>query len=155
MNIENLKPTTMDGIKSLAKKIKKRDGIQHAKALDAAAFQAGYQNFRHAQNQLRNRMKIELNLPGFEVVIPKAAEGSVVDHLATKVAAWTESALTKTCPEDLTHEEIIGLALSAGCDMRTVIIGEASYRIEAARPIEIALVDGVWQVYQEPKEIAI
>lgn len=51
-DLDSIKPTTIDGIKQLAKKIKKARNIQHAKALDVAAHQAGFANFRHAQNQL-------------------------------------------------------------------------------------------------------
>lgn len=52
MELEHIKPATLEGIKSLAKKIKKRDLIPHHEALNKAAVQAGYQNFRHAQNKL-------------------------------------------------------------------------------------------------------
>ena len=44
--------TTLAGIKRAAKAIKRERGISHAKALDAAAHAAGYQNFRHAQNSM-------------------------------------------------------------------------------------------------------
>lgn len=52
MEIENLKPKKIVGIKSLAKKIKKRDGITHTKALDAAARQAGFASYQDAFNKL-------------------------------------------------------------------------------------------------------
>jgi hypothetical protein len=52
MSIEAIRPSTLDGIKRLAKVIKVRQHIQHARALDEAAKHAGFQNFRHAQNQL-------------------------------------------------------------------------------------------------------
>lgn len=42
----------IDTIKRHAKAIKRATGIQHARALDEAAVSAGFQNFRHAQNQL-------------------------------------------------------------------------------------------------------
>lgn len=45
-------PKTIDGIKRLAKFIKKRDGIKHHEALNKAAEQAGFRNFKHAQNAL-------------------------------------------------------------------------------------------------------
>lgn len=47
-----LKPTSMDGIKRLAKSLKKHYGILHHVALNRAAVQAGYQNYQHARNQL-------------------------------------------------------------------------------------------------------
>jgi hypothetical protein len=48
-------PSTLDGVKRLAKRIKKAEGIQHAHALDKAAQQAGYRNFAHARRQLALR----------------------------------------------------------------------------------------------------
>lgn len=47
-----LRPTTIQGIKSLAKRLKKDRGITHSEALNAAAVQAGFGNYRHAQNEL-------------------------------------------------------------------------------------------------------
>lgn len=49
MSIFEVKPSTLDGIKSLAKKIKRDRGIPHHEALDLSAQVAGFQNFRHAQ----------------------------------------------------------------------------------------------------------
>ncbi len=46
--LDTLRPTTVAGIKRLAKQIGKRDGIKHGHALDAAALQAGFQDFRQA-----------------------------------------------------------------------------------------------------------
>lgn len=45
-------PSTVDGIKRLAKTIKRERNIPHHLALDLAARKAGYQNIRHAQDQL-------------------------------------------------------------------------------------------------------
>jgi len=47
-----VRPSTLGGIKSLAKELKIELGIPHFQALDRASVQAGYQNFRHAQNFL-------------------------------------------------------------------------------------------------------
>lgn len=52
MNLEDIKPSTIGGIKRLAKGIKKARQIKHMEALELAAKQAGYQNYRHAQNAL-------------------------------------------------------------------------------------------------------
>jgi hypothetical protein len=57
-------PSTLDGIKRLAKSIKRGRGIQHARALDAAALTAGYQNFRHAKNALRDGVKLAVPSAG-------------------------------------------------------------------------------------------
>lgn len=50
MNFFEVKPSTLGGIKSLAKKIKRDLGIPHHEALDLSAHEAGFQNFRHAQH---------------------------------------------------------------------------------------------------------
>lgn len=50
----NIRPSTIGGIKRLAKQIKKSDGLPHHEALDIAAQKASFENFRHAQNQLEN-----------------------------------------------------------------------------------------------------
>jgi len=47
-----VKPITLPGIKRAAKAIKRERGISHAEALNAAAQDAGYQNFRHARNSM-------------------------------------------------------------------------------------------------------
>lgn len=47
--LDTIKPTTLEGIKGLAKQIKKRDGVTHTQALELAAKQAGYENFTHAR----------------------------------------------------------------------------------------------------------
>jgi hypothetical protein len=52
MSMEAIRPSTLDGIKRLAKVIKQQQGIQHVRALDEAAKAAGYQSFRHATNVL-------------------------------------------------------------------------------------------------------
>lgn len=54
MSSEAIRPSTMDGIKRLAKSIKVERGIQHVRALDDAAKSAGFQNFKHARNVLNN-----------------------------------------------------------------------------------------------------
>lgn len=47
-----LKPTTLEGLKTLAKRIKRERGIQHAAALEVAAKQAGYTSFHEARAAL-------------------------------------------------------------------------------------------------------
>lgn len=46
--MSEIKPSTVLGIKRLAKSIKTQQSLQYVKALDEAAKIAGYQNFRHA-----------------------------------------------------------------------------------------------------------
>lgn len=48
----DVKPSTLKGIKKLAKKIKRRDGIKHTDALEDAARAAGYTNYQAAFNEL-------------------------------------------------------------------------------------------------------
>lgn len=52
MSSEVIRPSTLDGIKRLAKSIKAERGIQHVQALDEAARSASFENFRHARNVL-------------------------------------------------------------------------------------------------------
>lgn len=69
MSSEAIRPSTMDGIKRLAKSLKVERGIQHAQALDAAAQAAGFENFRHAGNVLRATLKAERSRPGYRVFL--------------------------------------------------------------------------------------
>lgn len=52
MRIASIRPSTVDGIKQLAKKIKREQNVSHTAALDLASRQAGYENFVHARHQL-------------------------------------------------------------------------------------------------------
>jgi hypothetical protein len=49
------KPSSIEGIKRQAKRIKVERGLQHARALDEAAVLAGYQNFIHATRVLASK----------------------------------------------------------------------------------------------------
>lgn len=59
MSSETIRPSTLDGIKRLAKSLKTERGIQHIRALDDAARVAGFQNFRHASNVRRTAPRLE------------------------------------------------------------------------------------------------
>jgi hypothetical protein len=65
MSSEAIRPSTLDGIKRLAKSLKIERGIQHVRALDDAAQVAGFQNFRHASNVLSTAAKPERQRPGY------------------------------------------------------------------------------------------
>ena len=69
MSSKVIRPSSVDGIKRLAKSIKIKRGIQHSSALDDAARSAGFQNFRHASNALRAREKSEPLRSGHRVFI--------------------------------------------------------------------------------------
>ncbi|WP_246658026.1 DUF5623 domain-containing protein [Afipia massiliensis] len=48
MSNDHIRPSSIEGIKQLAKRLKKSDGIAHAVALNKAAHAAGYENYMHA-----------------------------------------------------------------------------------------------------------
>ncbi len=52
MNTASIRPSSVDGIKQLAKKISREQNIPHTRALDDASRQAGFENFVHAKRQL-------------------------------------------------------------------------------------------------------
>ena len=55
MSNNTVRPSSIEGIKRLAKSIKRERGITHTLSLDEAARQGAFQNFRHAQNVLSAR----------------------------------------------------------------------------------------------------
>lgn len=55
MNFARIRPSTLDGIKQLATKIKREKKINHAAALELASRHAGFENFVHARRQLSVR----------------------------------------------------------------------------------------------------
>jgi hypothetical protein len=59
--MESFHPVDLAGIKRLAHIIKREQGIQQARALDAAAQAGGYRNFKHAQNILPSAAPAELD----------------------------------------------------------------------------------------------
>lgn len=50
--LTKIRPSTVDGIKQLASKIKREKNITHTTALDLASRQAGFESFVHARRQL-------------------------------------------------------------------------------------------------------
>lgn len=95
MSSEAIRPSTLDGIKRLAKKLKSEHHI-HARALDAAAQAAGFQNFRHASNVLRTAPKPGRPRPGhclFLTAYWKEREGSASGRETLTIslsAPWQE-----------------------------------------------------------------
>lgn len=53
----SIKPTTVEGIKRLAKQIKRERALTHTAALHEAAKQAGFQNWQHAHKALTKEEK--------------------------------------------------------------------------------------------------
>jgi hypothetical protein len=56
---DSVQPSTIGGIKRFAKQIKKANDVSHHEALDIAAQNASFENFRHARNQLKNSNTIK------------------------------------------------------------------------------------------------
>jgi hypothetical protein len=52
MLIDDIRPTSIEGVKSLAAQLRKEKGIKHSYALDLAARSANCTNFRNAQHKL-------------------------------------------------------------------------------------------------------
>jgi len=69
MSAAPIVPSTLDGIRRLAKSIKSTQGLQHAKALDEAARIAGHQNYSHAFRTLGGDPKGSVPPPGHRVFI--------------------------------------------------------------------------------------
>ncbi|QIM50238.1 DUF5623 domain-containing protein [Pusillimonas sp. DMV24BSW_D] len=59
MNIASIRPSSVDGIKQLAKKICREHNIPHTRALDEASRQAGFANFVHAKRNLARKVESE------------------------------------------------------------------------------------------------
>ncbi|TGG92477.1 hypothetical protein E4656_13465 [Natronospirillum operosum] len=59
MSSQTIQPSTVEGLKRLAKSLKTKRGLQYTKALDAAAQASGFHNFRHARNVLRSSPNVE------------------------------------------------------------------------------------------------
>jgi len=55
MSPEEISPTSIVGIKRLARTLGARQDIPHLQALDQAAKLGGFENFRHARNQLERK----------------------------------------------------------------------------------------------------
>lgn len=55
MSNDHIQPSSIEGIKQLAKRLKRADGIRHAVALDKASQAAGFQNYKHALRGLNDR----------------------------------------------------------------------------------------------------
>lgn len=52
---DNIRPSSIDGIKRLARQIKKEKGVQHSAALDFASKAGCFQNYTDARRKLRNQ----------------------------------------------------------------------------------------------------
>ena len=64
MSEKSVRPSTIDGIKSLAKSLRREKQIKHAQALDLSAQAAGFNNFAHARRELGDRPRHSLWITG-------------------------------------------------------------------------------------------
>lgn len=71
MPITTIRPSTVDGIKQLAKKLKREHDITHTEALALASRQAGFENFVHARRRLTSsHLSAHLAAVGGQRVFP-------------------------------------------------------------------------------------
>ncbi len=52
MSVQDVTPTTIEGIKRLARDISKHDGVAHSIGLDRASSRAGFSNYQHARRSI-------------------------------------------------------------------------------------------------------
>lgn len=96
MSSEAIRPSTLDGIKRLAKSLKVERGIKYLRALDDAAQLAGFQNFRHASNVLRTATKPDSSPPGHRLYLTaylkdRKAGASCRETLTIRLSApWSD-----------------------------------------------------------------
>jgi hypothetical protein len=63
MSVSALQPSTILGIKRLAKRFSKEDGVSHSIGLDRASVAAGFSNFKHATRKLASSVGGEKSVP--------------------------------------------------------------------------------------------
>jgi len=87
---DTLKPTTLNGIRSLAKEFKKALGCKHSTALNVAAKQAGYENYTHAQRQFSQTVQ-----PVMRTIRPLNSSklGKLKDYHQRSLDHWGEAIL--------------------------------------------------------------
>lgn len=84
---KTISPTTISGIKSLAKDLKKELGTSHADALNKAAGAAGYNNYAHAKNVLSAKTK-------FNSMVPFKTGGfpdGLIEYQSKSLRAWGDA----------------------------------------------------------------
>lgn len=90
---DHLRPTTLSGIKTLANDLKTSRGLAHARALDEAAKQAGYQNWAHALKGVNPGAILTRTPPGHLVTV----EAPWRDHEARQ-KGWERMTVTLSQP---------------------------------------------------------
>lgn len=118
MSNEGIRPSSLEGIKRLAKSIKSEQGIKHLQALDESARRGGFQNFRHARNSLEDGQEAN-QLPVFHIFLTaywrntktatSGRETLVIDlstpwsDLLTPAELWSARGLERFRPEGPDH----------------------------------------------------
>lgn len=87
-------PSSLDGIKRLAKHIRNQNGVAYSEALRRAAQAAGFENFKHAQNNLAPRAVTRPAVPATEHEFPFPGR---TDFHARSLRLWI-SAVRKVNP---------------------------------------------------------
>jgi hypothetical protein len=127
MSNEDIRPTSIVGIKRLAKSLKAESGIPHHQALNLAARRAGFENFRHAGKQLPTLPSARTAPPGHRLYITGAwkdrdtgargGETTWVDlsalwaDLVTRAQMQAQRSLVRLIPEaedHLTYQYMFG-----------------------------------------------
>ena len=85
------RPSSLDSIKRLAKAIKAQKGIAHRGALEAAAKQAGYQNYTHARRQLETGAEIPTPIGAFPENPRQGPTGDPTTFLDQCRQAWIQT----------------------------------------------------------------
>ncbi len=85
MSKTDVQPSSIEGIKRLAKAISKRDAISHTKALDSASQASGFGNF-----QLRDKPQRPGRNPKTGEDIPITARRVVTFHPSQKLKSMVE-----------------------------------------------------------------
>lgn len=78
MLINQIRPTTLVGIKRRARDLKKLHGVSQSVALDMAAREAEFQNFKHTNKSLKER------------AIPTHPSSTYASHIAYLSAYWKD-----------------------------------------------------------------
>jgi hypothetical protein len=129
MSDNTVRPSTIDGIKSLAKTIKREQGIKHAEALDRAAVAAGFANFAHANRAIADRPRHGLWITarwfdratrarGQETL--RIALGATYAELLTPSQAWSDRYLRNVRAEAPDHLVLASISEDAELARRRV-----------------------------------
>ena len=127
---DNIHPSTLGGIKRLAKQIKKANGVPHNEALDLAAKRASFENYAHAHRLLQNSPTAKSGCQLFFTVYWYERESNEFGREVLEIA------LPKPLPEIATKSEIKkspGLSWFRLASPDHLVHDDVSHSQEAAR----------------------